>query len=141
MSFAKFLRTHFFTKHLWWLLLDISSSTFLTFISLLFVKTYYTAQKMKFFITDFFSKCDQIRRKFFMQCYILILESSVQYKDHTFYFTHYCKSKKLPKIFRKTFLTSRKCSRAKMNQDLNNRANVKYDQQCFFLEVFYFLEH
>ena len=24
---------------------------------------YYTAQKMKFFINDFFSECDQIRRK------------------------------------------------------------------------------
>ena len=27
-----------------------------------------TEQKMKFSITDFFSKCDQIRRKFFVQC-------------------------------------------------------------------------
>ena len=31
----------------------------------MFIALPYTAQKMKFFIKDFFSKCDQIRRNFY----------------------------------------------------------------------------
>ena len=37
----------------------------------LFLVRLFTAQKMKFFIKDFFSKCDQIRRKLRIWSYLL----------------------------------------------------------------------
>ena len=47
-EFCEILKTFFLTNHLRWLLLDLKT---------------YIVQKMKFSIEDFFSKCDQIRRK------------------------------------------------------------------------------
>ena len=43
VNFAKFLRTHFLTEHLWWLLLDLSGDTLAWNISLIF--TIYNSHK------------------------------------------------------------------------------------------------
>ena len=66
MNFAKFLRTPFYTEHLWWLSLpllfrlnnmDFKERNFEEKLAAL-----YTAQKMKFSIKDFFSKCVNVTK-------------------------------------------------------------------------------
>ena len=69
-NFRSFLHDSFFVKHLWiattnslpfefWLNFTYRSSIFIVAFEHFF--WFYTAPKMKFFIKDFFSKCDQMR--------------------------------------------------------------------------------
>ena len=65
VKFLKFSRTPFSIEHLWWLLLKLykTQKSCMRGLVISALKLYYTAQKMKFSIKVFLSKCDQICNK------------------------------------------------------------------------------
>ena len=72
----------------------------------------FTGQKMKFSITIFFSKYDQIRKENFIFCAVTVCSLPSEFKDFSFhyiayeyYWTVHSTAKKIPFAFSKTFKT------------------------------------